>query len=148
MKRTPKQEAGWRCPDCGRPFRQRTIEHSCDVRSVSAHLEKASPEVRSSFETLRRLLERCGAHELIAVKTMIVFNAGVNFGGIVVRRSWLDVGFFLARPLSSRRIQRSERLSASKFVHHVRISSPDEVDGEIESWLREAYESRLVRQQI
>lgn len=27
----------WRCPECGRVFRQHAREHSCDVHDVGAH---------------------------------------------------------------------------------------------------------------
>ena len=51
------KEVGWRCPTCGRRFVRRPHEHSCDVRSLEAHLERASPAVRETFEALREVLD-------------------------------------------------------------------------------------------
>jgi hypothetical protein len=104
------------------------------------HLERGSPEVQRTFAALKQVLERLGPFDLIPVKTMIVLAHGGNFGGIVIRKSALDVGFFLARQLSDPRVRRAERLSPRKFVHHVQLASVAEIDDELVGWLQEAYE--------
>src|SRR5262245_42142735 len=89
----------WRCPSCGREFRVRTLEHSCSFRSRSAHLDRASPEVKEAFAVLTGILDHLGPYELVPLKTMIVLSATSNFGGVTVRRGSLDLGFFLSRRL-------------------------------------------------
>ena len=88
---------GWRCPKCGRRFVQRTREHSCDVRSIAMHLERASPDVKDTFEKLQEVLAKLGAHGIVPVKTMILLRAQANFAGVVVRPNWLDLEFVIAR---------------------------------------------------
>ncbi|MDL1949174.1 hypothetical protein FBQ97_05085 [Acidobacteria bacterium ACD] len=137
MNRT--SQVGWRCPECGRVFRRRTREHSCDLRDVGAHLAKASPEVAATFEAVRAVLDRQGPQRVVALETMLVFSAGASSRGMVVRRHHLDLGFFLDRLLVHPRVSRSERLSPTRSAHHVRLSRADDVDGEVEAGLREAY---------
>lgn len=139
MSRRKALETGWRCPDCGRRFTQRTREHSCDVRTVASHLERASTEAREVYGAIRAALDACGPYEVVAVKTMVLFRGTTNFGGVVFRRAHVDLGFFLGEPLAHPRVARSERLSPSKSAHHVLLSSPDEVDAEVVGWLRRAY---------
>ena len=135
-----KQEAGWRCPQCGRRFRQRTREHSCDVRTVDAHLDGAAPHVKEIAGKVFGVLPRIGPHAVVPVKTMILLRAGSNFGGLVVRKDALDLEFVLRRLLRHQRIRKSEQVGASKYSHHVRLSSTTDVDSQLEQWLREAYE--------
>ena len=142
MARAAKKEEGWRCPRCGRRFLRRPGEHSCDVRALAAHLDRASDSVRDTFAALHDALSTIGPLNIVPVKTMILLRATANFGGVVVRRDALHVEFVLPRALSHQRIYRSERLGPDKHTHHIRLGSPSEVDGELVAWLQESY--RLV----
>ena len=95
--------------------------------------------MRKAFSVLTGVLDRLGPHELVPVKTMILLSATANFGGVVVRRGSLDLGFFLTRRLQHPRVNKVERLSPRKFAHHVHLSGPAEVDQEVVAWLTEAY---------
>src|ERR671923_2369546 len=110
--------AGWRCPTCGRRFRQRTREHSCDVRPLAAHLDRASPAVKELATVVLDTIGEIGPHAVVPVKTMIVVRAASNFAGLVLRRNSVDVGFFLPRMLSNARIHKIEKLGPSKYAHH------------------------------
>jgi uncharacterized protein DUF5655 len=137
------REAGWRCPQCGRRFKQRTREHSCDVRPLAAHLERASPAVKEIATSVFDTLARLGPHGVVPVKTMILLRATSNFAGLSVRRDALDVSFILRRSLAHRRIHKTERMGPSKYAYHVRLSSTAEVDRQLQEWLREAYETAV-----
>jgi Domain of unknown function (DUF5655) len=140
MKRE-KQEIGWRCPACGRRFRQRTREHSCEVRSLDAHLARASASVQETLAALQDVLAAIGPHAVVPVKTMILLRATANFGSVVLRRHTLDLEFKLPRALNHARIHKSDRLGPRRYTHHTRLTSPGEVDAEIVGWLRESYEA-------
>ena len=130
---------GWRCPQCGRRFVRRTREHSCDVRSLEAHLVKASAVVKDTLHELRAVLDGLGPHGIVPVKTMILLRAAANFGSIVIRSNWLELGFISDRVIHHVRIHKSERLGPSKHAYRVRLHSPADVDAQIASWLDEAY---------
>jgi hypothetical protein len=139
MARRPTAKAeGWRCPQCGRRFRQPAREHSCTVNTLAAHLDGASPDVKNTVAALQDALASIGPHAIVPVKTMILLRASANFGGIVVRRHWLFLEFMLARSLSDARIHKSERFGR-RYSHHVRLASPADVDDQIVGWLRESY---------
>ena len=129
----------WRCPECGREFRQGTREHSCEVTSLSHHLDRGSAAVREAYRALIELLDAIGPFRVVPVKTMLVLSVVRNFGGITVRKESLDLGFFLAHRLDHPRVHKIESLSPRKYAHHVRVGAPEEVDSEIAEWLREAY---------
>jgi hypothetical protein len=137
---TPR-EAGWRCPQCGRRFRQRTREHSCDVRSLAAHTDRGSPQVQEMVGVVLDTIAGLGPHAVVPLKTMIVVRAGSNFASLVVRRDSLEVGFILPRTLKNRRIHKTERLGPTKYAHTTRLASSADIDTQLAGWLRQAYQS-------
>jgi hypothetical protein len=137
MTATPKTE-GWRCPTCGRRFVRRPFEHSCQIRTLDAHLERGAANVRQTFAAIEAALTAIGPHSTLPVKTMILLRARRNFGSVKVRRDALDLEFVSSRRLTSRRIHKTDQLGA-RFTHHVRLASPEEVNREIVKWLEEAY---------
>jgi hypothetical protein len=144
MDQTAK--SGWRCPQCGRRFRRRTREHSCDVRSLAAHLDRASPEVKDVAAAVLDAFADIGPHAVVPVKTMILLRATSNFGSLVVRRNAVEVGFILPRNFSHARIHKTEKMGPSKYAHHTRLSSIDDLDAQLVKWLKEAYELSAGRQ--
>ena len=53
---------------------------------------------------------------------------------------WLTVTFGLDRPVSSPRIDIVTEAQPNRWTHHILISRPEELDGELMGWLREAAE--------
>lgn len=137
--------AGWRCPECGRKFVRKTREHSCEITSLDVHLEKTAPEVRAAFAAVRRLLDRIGPHEVIPLKTMVTLSAASSFGGVRFLKKEMELGFILTRALDHPRVRSKLELSPRTVAHHVRLSTPAEVDAELGAWLREAYQVGLAR---
>jgi hypothetical protein len=110
------------------------------VRSLEAHLERASPPVRETFEALREVLDKIGPHGVVPVKTMILLRAVSNFGNVTIKRNALDLEFASSRALSHARIRKSQQLGPARFTHHVRLTGPGDVDGRVARWLKAAYE--------
>jgi uncharacterized protein DUF5655 len=137
--RRSARPAGWRCPRCGRRFRQATREHSCDVTSLAAHLARASVPVKATFEALEQALAAIGPHAVVPVKTMILLRATANFAGVMVRRECLRLEFVLERPVDHARIDKRQQFGPRRHTHHIRLTSPGDVDAQVVSWLRESY---------
>jgi hypothetical protein len=51
----------------------------------------------------------------------------------------LDGYFDVHRRIEDPRIRRSSPYTKRLFVHHFRITSPEELDAEFAGWIREAY---------
>jgi hypothetical protein len=137
--RPAKKDQGWRCPTCGRRFRQRTREHSCVVRTLAAHLDGASADVKNTVAALQDALTTIGPHAVVPVKTMILLRATANFGGLVIRRDRIHLEFMLMRPVDHARIYKREQFGSSRYSHHTRLASPSDIDAELVGWLRESY---------
>ena len=85
------------------------------------------------------MVRACGPVRMIALKTGIRFQVRVRYAGAVPRKSHLLVGFALPRRLNHPRITKIEPYAPHFIGHRLRIDSEDQLDDELQRWLREAY---------
>ena len=136
-------ERRWRCPRCGREFRNRNQWHSCRIVSVGSHFEGKPANVREIYDALVAALEgRVGPIRIDAVAAGINFGGRAHFGGATPQRAALRVGFALARPVEHPRVVRREQVSSLLHVHAVKLAAPDDVDDELLNWFEEAFAVR------
>jgi hypothetical protein len=78
----------------------------------------------------------------------VAFIGRVRFAGVnAVSDRGMSIAFGLPRWLHSPRIRRVERLG-SWYVHHLRLTAPDELDEELLAWLRESYRQMGMRERL
>jgi Domain of unknown function (DUF5655) len=75
-----------------------------------------------------------------AKKTSIHLDRASALAGVQVRKGCLILTIKADRPADSPRLFKSEQTSANRFHHQVKLSVPSDVDGELKSWLKRAYE--------
>jgi uncharacterized protein DUF5655 len=129
---------GWICTTCGREFARIKQWHSCKPQSVDSHFAGKDPRLRRLFDLLIRKLERPGPLRIDAVKTSINLISRHHFGGVMVRREHLRVGFLARTPIKSARIVRRQALGPGRVGHSVLIRSKEEIDVELLGWLADA----------
>jgi hypothetical protein len=131
----------WRCPACDRPFANENQPHSCGRVSVEKHLAGKSEHVSGLYRRFVELVEECGPIFIVPAKTRIGFQARMIFASV---NRFTERGFVahvvLARRLEHPRFTRIESLSPRNHVHHFRIQEMEELDADVASWLREAYD--------
>lgn len=76
---------------------------------------------------------------LAPTKTMIGFQVRMAFADLMLRKTWLDAYVVLARRIENPRFTKILSISPRNHVHYFRIRSIEELDEEVEGWLREAY---------
>lgn len=128
----------WTCPSCGRSFKQINQMHSCEVFDLERHLVGKSSAIVGLYHLLAGAMRGMESVETVPMKSTILFRVNTVFASVAVRRQWLDVYFTLASRQASERIRFVERASATRFVHRIRISSPDDIDEQLTGWLAEA----------
>ncbi len=136
----------WACPDCGQRFTARHASHSCAVQEPERFFAPY-PHGLPLLARLRAILESFGPVEVNATKTQVSFRARRRFAWLWVPQMALKRGppdvflaFDLARRVTSPRIKESVEVRPGHWVHHMRIGSVDDLDGEVQGWLRQSFE--------
>lgn len=138
----------WTCPRCGRRFVTRNMSHACGDHTVEMFLEGKGERARELFDRFESLIAACGPYEVSPAKTRIAFMGRVRFAAVnSLSDRGMNIHIVLPRRLPSRRVRKVEEIGAW-FVHHLRITSPEELDDELLGWLRESYHQMGMQQRL
>jgi hypothetical protein len=107
---------------------------------VGSHLERADDNVRAVYERLLATIRANGPFSEDVKKTSIHLVRRIAFAGVVVRRSWIVLTVKSRADIATPRIIRHEQVSAHRWHLEVRLDTPAQVDRQLASWLRSAYE--------
>jgi hypothetical protein len=120
------------------PFNKETRTVT-ELYSVSDHFVNKDPGVRTLYDQLVSLVRTFGPVEEDPKKTSIHLNHTSALAGVETRRNNFLLTIKSDHPIKSPRVEKVEKISSKRFYHKVRISSPDDFDEELRSWLKEAY---------
>jgi hypothetical protein len=129
----------WKCPKCGHRFVTKNLWHSCVRVPLAAHFRGKPPERKRTYDRWIAAARACGKVTAYAQKSRITIMARVRFAGAVVHTSYLDAGLWMRRPVKHPLLRRTEDFGRLGYVHHFRLERPDDVDGALETLVREAY---------
>ena len=116
------------------------MPHACGRYSEAKFLAGKSRNARLLYQHFSALVRECGPVTIAPAKTRIGFQVRMIFAAVnKLNDRGLDAHVVLTRRLESPRFRRIEEMTPKCFVHHFKILSLDELDQEVESWLREAY---------
>jgi hypothetical protein len=117
------------------------MPHSCGRYSVKEFLDGKSRQAISLYEKFSALVHGCGPVQTAPAKTRIGFQVRMIFSAVdKLSDRGLDAHVVLARRRKSPRFRRIETMTPKCYVHHFRIKSLGDLDDEVETWLREAYQ--------
>jgi hypothetical protein len=108
--------------------------------SIEQHFIGKAPEVKTIYNKLKRGVTRLGKWSEAPKKTSIHFNRKTAFAGIATRKEFLLLTIKANNDIPSPRIHLREQASANRWHLVTKLSRPSDVDAEILSWLRNAYE--------
>jgi len=129
----------WTCPRCGNQFVNRNQWHSCAVHGLDEPFAGKPARIREMFERFRAMVEACGPIKVVPYRGKVGFMVQVRFAGAVPRADSLDVVFWLPRRIDDPRFLRVETVTPAVHIYTVRITEPQQLDSELEAWIREAY---------
>ena len=112
-----------------------------DEWTVERHLEAGTELGRALFERFVELVAACGPFHVSVAKTTITFKGERRgFAGARPKGDRL-VGYFdVTRRIEDPRITSVAPYQKDLFVHHYRVDTLAQLDGEFASWLAAAYE--------
>jgi hypothetical protein len=110
------------------------------VIGVDRHFAKAEPSVLATYRKLLTTARTLGPVVEDPKKTSIHLVRRTAFAGVATRRSALILTLKSASDVRSPRIAKREQASANRWHLEVRLEQPSDVDTQIKTWLRTAYE--------
>ena len=131
----------WTCPACERTFARAHQSHTCvPGNSVDESFAGRPAAYRLIYDALIEHLQRLGPVEEDAVKVGVFLSHERKFAeGRPMARS-LAVWLMLPYPIAGPRVARSERISADRFAHYLKLTSVQDVDEELLGWFEDAYD--------
>ena len=110
-----------------------------ETYSVKDHFVSKDPSVRALYDQLLSMLQALGPVTEDPKKTSIHLNRKSALAGVETRKDGLLLNIKSDHQIKSPRIEKAEQISAKRFHHKVRISSPKDLDEELKAWLKEAF---------
>jgi hypothetical protein len=111
-----------------------------DEFTVAGHFVGKAPAVRKIYDRVIAALAKIGKVRQDPKKTSIHLVRSSALAGVEVRKDYLLLNIKTDYPIRSPRVVKGEQLSAKRFHHKVKLSSPEEVDRELQRWLQDAYD--------
>ena len=107
--------------------------------TVDDHFIDKTKDIRKLYDRLVALAKKLGPVQQDAKKTSIHLNRGSALAGVETRKDYLLLNIKSNHAIKNPRIVKAEQVSEKRFHHKVRISSPNDLDAELKTWLEEAY---------
>jgi Domain of unknown function (DUF5655) len=99
-----------------------------------------APNVRAVYDSLLVHLRSFGSLYEEPKKTSIHLANKSGFAGVHTRKNYLILNIRSDHPIDSPRIIKSEQVSKSRYHQEVKLQNTDDIDGELLSWLKAAYD--------
>lgn len=102
---------------------------------------------RIIFESVRSAVESVGPTDVAVTKSQVAFRRVHNFAFVWMPGRYLGRGAPLVLTIGLKRRDGSPRWKSvvepapGRFTHHLELTDPADVDDEVCSWLREAWDS-------
>ncbi|HEX9944784.1 MAG TPA: DUF5655 domain-containing protein [Thermoanaerobaculia bacterium] len=116
------------------------MSEGSSTHTVRQHFDGRSPAVRAIYDRLLAAAKSFGRVREEPKKTSIHLARKTAFAGVATRKNALLLTLKSATDLRSPRVAKREQASANRWHLEVRLDDPAQVDGELEGWLRSAYE--------
>ncbi|HEX6270032.1 MAG TPA: DUF5655 domain-containing protein [Anaerolineales bacterium] len=110
-----------------------------EIYSVNDHFVNKDPSVHALYDQLLSILRTFGPVIEDPKKTSIHLNRKSALAGVETRKDSLLLNIKSDHQIQSPRIEKAEQVSAKRFHHKIRISTPNDLDEDVQGWLREAY---------
>jgi len=110
------------------------------AHAVDDHFVGRQPHVRAIYDGILDAAKQFGPVREEPKKTSIHLSNRTAFAGVATRKDTLILTLKSANDLSNPRIVKHEQVSANRWHLDVRLQKTDQVDAELITWIRVAFE--------
>ena len=108
--------------------------------SIKKQFQNREPGPRAAYDALLAGLREFGPVKEAPKETSIHLEKNSGFAGVHPRQKHFNLEFRTNYAINDPRIARTQRLSANRFEHTVKVDDPAQVDAQLLGWLKDAYE--------
>ena len=108
--------------------------------AVEDHLQGRDPVVGYIYAALIKAVKNLGSFKAEPKKTSIHLVRSTAFAGVATRKASLVLTLKAANDIKSPRVTKHEQVSAGRWHLEVRLDSAQDVDAEVRTWLKSAYD--------
>lgn len=108
--------------------------------SIEQVFDGKAPELRAIFDQLVDKLRQFGDVKVAPKQTSIHLEKNSGFAGVHPRKAYFNLEFRTDYKIEDPRITRVQQLSARRFEHTVKLERESDVDDQLLTWLKDAYE--------
>jgi len=110
------------------------------AHAVDDHFVGLQPHVRAIYDRILEAAGQFGPVREEPKKTSIHLSNRTAFAGVATRKDTLILTIKSANDISNPRIVKHEQVSANRWHLDIRLQNPDQVDAELVTWIRMAFE--------
>jgi len=110
------------------------------ANSIEQHFEGRAPVVRAIYDAVIRVAKKLGPIVEDPKKTSIHLNRRTAFAGVATRKDAVVLTIKAPADIKSARVYKREQTSANRWHVEVKLDDPKQVDAELTSWLKQAFE--------
>ncbi len=108
--------------------------------TVNSHFTDKAPQLKAAYDRLLSELRKFGDVREAAKQTSIHLEKNSGFAGVHPRKSHFNLEFRTDYKIEDPRITRTQQLSARRYEHTVKLAQESDVDDQLLTWLKDAYE--------
>ena len=107
------------------------------------------PRARALYVRFEQMIAACGEYHVAPAKTRIAFLARVRFANVTsLSEKGMTCCFALPEPLASERFAKVEEVVPGWWVHRLRVTDAEQLDDEIQGWIRKSYRLMGMRERL
>jgi len=114
--------------------------HDCWTTTEAALTRDLTDDLLDAWERLRETAASFGDQRIYASHKSIMFSRKACYFFVRPKKKYLEVVFFLGRPLKSAKVHKAGKSTKTKYWHSIRVVHRDEVEAPVTDWLKEAYD--------
>lgn len=108
--------------------------------TIESHFIDKDPEVHRMYAVLLEKLRELGDVHEAPKKSSIHLDNASGFAGVYTRKNFIRLHFRLDYELNDSRLEKVEQLSAKRYKHTVKLETLSDIDEQLLTWLKDAYE--------
>lgn len=133
----------WKCPKCGRQFKNRNQAHSCKPYKLEDHFKGTHASAKPLYDNLLRKVKKyIGPFSVYSLECCIHLDTDTSFAAVFALKDKIRVRFVSEKPIKNKRIRASAQISKHQYKNEVEIATTGEIDKQLISWLKKAYNQK------